>query len=188
HGFVDEILACEQAKVSNHAHGKILNRYRNTPQAALDLLASSEPEPEPAPAAEPEPGPEPEPDAATLAVELAAACQDAGLSNYTDVLIKASGLKSRAAVQGEVVRAKAVRDLCVLAKLPDEAEQLIKDGLDADGAKLKLYDKIVANSSKVQINNQPPLDDHQPVVASNAADPGAIYASRKPNASKGAHK
>lgn len=188
HGFVDEILAGEQAKVSNHAHGKILNRYRNTPQAALDLLASSEPEPEPAPAAEPEPGPEPEPDAVTLAVELAAACKDAGLSNYTDVLIKASGLKSRAAVQGEVVRAKAVRDLCVLAKLPDEAEQLIKDGLDADGAKLKLYDKIVANSSKVQINNQPPLDDHQPVVASNAADPGAIYASRKPNASKGAHK
>lgn len=182
HGFVDDITASEQAKVSNHAHGKILNRYRNTPQAALDLLTSHEPEPDP------ELAPEPEPDAATLAVELAAACKDAGLSNYTDVLIKASGLKSRDAVQAEVVRAKAVRDLCVLAKLPDEAEELIKDGLDADGAKLKLYDKIVANSSKVQINNQPPLHDHQPVTASKAADPGAIYASRKPQASKGAHK
>lgn len=186
HGFVDEIMAGDQAKISNHAHGKILNRYRNTPQAALDLLASSSPDPEPAP--EPEPTPDPEPDAATLAVELAAACKEAGLSNYTDLLIKASGLQSRAAIQAEVARAKAVHDLCVVAKLPDEAEQLIKDGIDADGAKLKLYDKVVANSGKVHINNQPPLEDHPPAPPTKAADPGAIYASRKPTASKGAHK
>ncbi|MDP3848618.1 MAG: Clp protease ClpP [Pseudomonas sp.] len=188
-GFVDEVLAGSLPQVSNCAHGKILNRYRNTPQAARDLLASSSPDtdtvlPEP----EPEPEPEPTVDPAALAAQLTADCQAAGLGNVTAALIKASGLQSQAAVTAHLVRAKAVRDVCVLAKLPGDAEQLITDGLDADAARLKLFDKVVTNSSKVELNNKPPLDDHLPVIASKAADPGAIYASRKPNASKGAHK
>jgi ATP-dependent protease ClpP protease subunit len=179
-GFVDEVIVGAQIKAS-HGRPKILNRYLHTPQAALDLIHTPAPEPEP------EPTPTPEPEPAVLAEQLAADCQAAGLANLTAVLIKASGLKSHAAIKAQLVRAKAVRDLCVLAKLPDEAEQLITDGLDADAARLKLFDKVVSNSSKVELNNKPPLDDHLPVVASKAADPGAIYASRKPNASKGAH-
>jgi ATP-dependent protease ClpP protease subunit len=186
-GFVDEVLAGSLPQVSNCAHGKILNRYRNTPQAARDLLASPTPEPEPTPEPDPTPTPEPLADPVALAEQLTADCQAAGLGNVAAILIKASGLKSQEAVTAQLVRAKAVRDLCVLAKLPDEAEQLITDGLDADAARLKLFDKVVSNSSKVELNNKPPLDDHLPVVASKAADPGAIYASRKPNASKGAH-
>ncbi|WP_010490765.1 head maturation protease, ClpP-related [Pseudomonas sp. S9] len=177
-GFVDEVLTGDYPKFSN-SHGKILNRYQHPPQAAHDLLASNEPDPEP----ESDPEPEPEPDTATLAKELADACQAAGLANLTSVLILSSGLKSRAAVQAEVVRAKAVRDLCVLAKLPGEAEQLITDGLNADAARVKLFDKVVASTSQVEIDNKPPLSETQPAPTAKAVDPGDIYASRKPKSS-----
>lgn len=194
-GFVDEITTGAKIKASN-GMPKILNRYQHTPQAALDLINKPAPDPEPLPDPDPVPVPEPEPvpapeplaDPVALAAQLTADCAAAGLSNVTAVLIKASGLKSHAAIKAQLVRAKAVRDLCVLAKLPDEAEQLITDGLDADAARLKLFDKVVANSSKVQINNKPPLADDLPAPTRNAVDPGAIYASRKPQASKGAHK
>lgn len=190
-GFVDEVLTGDYPKFSNsHSHGKILNRYQHPPQAALDLLAISDPdpEPEPTPVPEPEPTPEDEPDAAALAAQLTADCAAAGLGNVASVLIKASGLKNRAVVQEHLVRAKAVRDLCVLAKLPKEAEALIQAGVDVDQARAQLFEKIVANSSQVEIDNKPPAPDHQPAPSTKAADPGAIYASRKPNASKGAHK
>ncbi|HLA33007.1 MAG TPA: head maturation protease, ClpP-related [Pseudomonas sp.] len=181
HGFVDEVLTGDYPGFSN-SHCKILNRYQHPPQAALDLLANTDPAPEPVPEPEPTPGP------VALAEQLTADCQAAGLSDVAAVLIKASGLKSQAAIKAQLDRAKAVRDLCVLAKLPDEAVGLITAGLDADAARLKLFDKVVANSGKVEISNKPPLPEDQPAPTSNAVDPGAIYASRKPQASKGAHK
>ena len=110
------------------------------------------------------------------------------MSNLVGALIKASGLKSREAIQAQVARAKTIRELCNLAKLPDEAEQLIVDGVEPEAAKAKLYDKVVAASGLVQISNHPPLDDSPTPAQSKAADPGAIYASRKSRASKGAHQ
>lgn len=191
-GFVDEVLTGVAVKAAL-GNLKILNRYQNAPPEALALVTNRlesdlpvEPEPDPAP--ELEPSPDDEPDAATLAAQLTADCSAAGLGNVASILIKASGLKSRAVIQEHLVRAKAVRDLCVLAKLPKEAEALIQAGVDVDQARAKLFEKIVANSSQVEIDNKPPLPDHQPAPSTKAADPGAIYASRKPNASKGAHK
>lgn len=186
-GFVDAVTPAGQPKASNCAHGKILNRYRNTPQAALDLVAEPT---DPDPAANPEPAvPEPEqPDATALAAELADACAEQGMSNLLGALIKASGLKSREAIQAQVARAKTIRDLCNLAKLPGEAEQLITAGIEPEAAKAKLYDKVVAASGQVQISNHPPLDNAPTSAQSKAADPGAIYASRKSRASKGAHQ
>jgi ATP-dependent protease ClpP protease subunit len=190
-GFVDEVLTGVAVKAAL-GNVKILNRYQNAPPEALALVANQLPDepPEPViePGTEPEPETEPEtePDAATLAAELTADCAAAGLGNVASILIKASGLKNRAAIQQHVARAKAVRDLCVLAKLPNEAAALIKAGIDVDEARAQLFDKIVANSSQVEIDNKPPLPDHTPAPATKAADPGAIYASRKPNASKGA--
>ena len=191
-GFVDEVLTGVTVKAAL-GNLKILNRYQNAPPEALALVTNrleSDPpaEPEPVPEPEPEPGSDAEPDAATLAAQLTADCTAAGLGNVASILIKASGLKSRAVVQEQLVRAKAVRDLCVLAKLPKEAEALIQAGLTADQARATLFEKIVANSSQVEIDNKPPLPDHQPAPSTKAADPGAIYASRKPNASKGAQK
>ncbi|MGH8435865.1 MAG: head maturation protease, ClpP-related [Pseudomonas sp.] len=191
-GFVDEVLAGDQPKFNN-SRGKILNRYQHTPQAALDLLTKAAPEPAPTPEPEPEITPDPVPeddpvaDPVALAAQLAADCKAAGLGNVTEALIKASGLKSQAAIKAEFVRAKAVHDLCVLAKLPDESAALIIAGADVEGARAQLLDKVVAASGKVEISNKPPLDETLP-APSKAADPGAIYASRKPNASKGARK
>lgn len=182
-GFVDEILGAGEPLARNAAMGKILNRYRNTPQAALDLLATAPSEPEP----EADPAPEPDPDPVALAAQLTAECHAAGLANVAPVLINACGLKSADAVQAAVNNAVAIRDLCVVAKLPGEAEQLIKDGLTCDQARAKLFDKLVAKSSTVEINNHPPMPD-EPAPAANAVNPQAVYASRKPNASKGAHQ
>lgn len=191
-GFVDEVLTGVTVKAAL-GNIKVLNRYQNAPPEALALVTDQLPsdppaEPEPDPAPEPEPAPEDEPDAAALAAQLTADCAAAGLGNVASILIKASGLKSRAVVQEHLVRAKAVRDLCVLAKLPGEAEALIQAGVDVDQARAQLFEKIVANSSQVEIDNKPPAPDHQPAPSTKAADPGAIYASRKPTASKGAHK
>lgn len=185
-GFVDEVLTGVTVKAA-HGNVKILNRYLNAPPEALALVSNQLPA-DPLENPEPEPEPDPEPDAATLAEQLTADCAAAGLSNVASVLIKASGLKNRAAVQKHLMRAKAVRDLCVLAKLPKEAEGLIQAGVDVDEARAQLFDKVLANSSQVEIDNKPPLPDHLPAPSTKAADPGAIYASRKPNASKGAPK
>lgn len=186
-GFVDEVLEGSLPQVSNCAHGKILNRYRNTPQAALDLVSSQPAEPEPELEPNPAPEPDPAPDLLALAAQLTTECQAAGLANVAHVLINASGLKSTAAVQAAVKNAIDVRDICVVAKLPGEAEQFIKDGLTADQARAKLFDKLLANSNQVELNNHPPLPD-DPAPTLTAVTPKAVYASRKPNASKGAHQ
>lgn len=189
-GFVDEVLTGVAVKAAL-GNVKILNRYQNAPPEALALVTNQLPgdmpaDPEPAP--DSAPAPVPEPDAATLAAELTADCAAAGLGNLASILIKASGLESRAVIQQHLANAKAVRDLCVLAKLPQDAEALIRAGVGVDEARAKLFDKIVDNSSQVEIDNKPPLPDHTPAPTTKAADPGAIYASRKPNASKGARK
>lgn len=167
-GFVDHVLAGSLPQIDNSAHGKILNRYRNTPQAALDLI-NNQPEPS---------EPELEQDPVALAAQLTAACHAEGLANVAHVLINASGLKSAAAVQAAVKNAADVRDVCVLAKLPGEAEQLIKDGLTAEQARAKLFDKLVATSAQVELDNHPPVLDDQPPAA-RAVTPQAVYASRK---------
>lgn len=187
-GFVDEILGAGQPLARNAAMGKILNRYRNVPEAARQLLAEVEPEPAPEPTPEPEPEPTPEPqspEAAALAAQLAVDCAAAGLSACLPALIKSSGLKSAEAVKAELERAKAIHAACVVAKLPDEAPGLVQSGASADEARLKLWDKLASNSSTVEISSLPPLDDlpqnsvHQPPV------PSEVYARRRNQASKG---
>ncbi|PXB76199.1 Clp protease ClpP, partial [Pseudomonas aeruginosa] len=129
-GFVDEVLGAAEPVGVNARLGKVLNRYRNTPDAARRLLASQEPAGDPAPTS------------AELAAELTADCAQAGLADCAAYLIKASGLKDRETVRAALDRAKAVRSVCLVAKMPDEAKALIEEGLDADGARLRLYDKI----------------------------------------------
>ncbi|MCY1301969.1 hypothetical protein D9M68_766920 [compost metagenome] len=192
-GFVDEVLGAGQPLASNAALGKILNRYRNVPEAARQLLAQAEPpapEPEPQPAPDPDPEPTPEPapqspEAAALAAQLATDCAAAGLSACLPALIKASGLKSQAAVKAEFERAKAIHAACVVAKLPGEAPTLIEAGVTADAARLQLWDKLAAASGQVELDNSPPADDlpqnsvHQPPA------PSDVYAKRRNQASKG---
>jgi ATP-dependent protease ClpP protease subunit len=191
HGFVDEVFGEVAPLVNNAALGKILNRYRNVPEAALRLVGEVEqpPAPEPDPAPEPEPEPVPAtPEAAELAAKLATDCAAAGLSNCVSYLIKASALASADAVQTHFNRAKDVRAACLVAKLPDEAQALIEAGLTGDQAKAKLFEKLAANSGQVEISNLPPVDDGQQAGAHQPPTANEVYARRRNNASKGGNK
>jgi ATP-dependent protease ClpP protease subunit len=185
-GLVDEILGAGQPLARNAAMGKILNRYRNVPEAARQLVAEVEPDPVPTPDPEPEPAPEPQsPEAAALAAQLAVDCTAAGLSACLPALIKSSGLKSAEAVQAELTRAKAIHAICVVAKLPDEAPGLIAAGASPDEARLKLWDKLASNSGAVEISSLPPLDDLPQNSAYQPPVPSDVYARRRNQASKG---
>lgn len=185
-GFVDEILGAGQPLARNAAMGKILNRYRNVPEAARQLVAEVEPDPAPTPDPEPEPAPEPQsPEAAALAAQLAVDCTAAGLSACLPALIKSSGLKSAEAVQAELTRAKAIHAVCVVAKLPDEAPGLIAAGASPDEARLKLWDKLASNSGAVEISSLPPLDDLPQISAYQPPVPSDVYARRRNQSSKG---
>ncbi|WNF45822.1 Clp protease ClpP [Pseudomonas sp. SG20056] len=187
HGFVDEVLGGGQPFANNAERGKILNRYRNVPDAARRLVAEVEEPPAPAPEPLPEPEPVPNtPEAAELAAKLAADCEQAGLSNCLPYLIRASALASTDAVQAHLTRAKEVRAACLVAKLPDDARGLIEAGLTGDQARAKLFDKLATKSSTVEISNLPPLDDAPQASAHQPPTPSQVYAQRRNNqASKG---
>lgn len=184
-GFVDEVLS-GAGSVNNASSLRILNRYNNMPAAVKAQMAeppADPPEPEP----EPEPDPEDDPpDMVALAALATAECAKAGIAAQAQVIIQASGLKDEASVRAAVKQAKDVRALCIMAKQPDLAAGFIQDGLTPDLARGKLFDKLVANSGQVEINNHPPVDD-QPAPSVKAVNPSAVYAARRnKNASKGA--
>lgn len=188
HGFVDEVFGEVAPLVNNAALGKILNRYRNVPEAALRLVGEVEqpPAPEPGPTPEPEPDPVPAtPEAAELAAKLAEDCAQAGLSNCVSYLIKASALASADAVQAHFNRAKEVRAACLVAKQPDQAQALIEAGLTGEQAKAKLFEKLAANSGQVEISNLPPVDDGPQAGAHQPPTPSEVYDRRRKNTSKG---
>jgi ATP-dependent protease ClpP protease subunit len=188
HGFVDEIFGEAEPLVNNAPLGKILNRYRNVPEAALRLVGEVEQPSEPEPKSEPVPEPElvpATPEAADLAAKLAADCAQAGLSNCVSYLIKASALASAEAVQTHFNRAKDVRAACLVAKLPDEAQALIEAGLTGEQARAKLFDKLAQNSGQVELSNLPPLDDGPQASAHQPPAPSEVYARRRNQASKG---
>lgn len=191
HGFVDEVFGEVAPLVNNAALGKILNRYRNVPEAALRLVGEVEPAPPPEPDPTPDPEPDPvptTPEAAELAAKLAADCASAGLSNCVSYLIKASGLASADAVQTHFNRAKDVRAACLVAKRPDDAQALIEAGLTGEQAKAKLFEKLAANSGQVEISNLPPVDDGPQAGAHQPPTANEVYARRRNNASKGGNK
>lgn len=188
HGFVDEVFGEVAPLVNNAALGKILNRYRNVPEAALRLVGEVEPAPTPDPDPTPDPEPDPvptTPEAAELAAKLATDCAAAGLSNCVSYLIKASALASSEAVQQHFNRAKDVRAACLVAKRPDDAQALIEAGLTGEQAKAKLFEKLAANSSQVEISNLPPVDDDPQASAHQPPTANEVYARRRNQASKG---
>ncbi|WP_437881032.1 head maturation protease, ClpP-related [Pseudomonas sp. LRF_L74] len=187
-GFVDEVLGTAESPASNAALGKVLNRYRNTPESARKLLAQGDPEPtpDPEPAPQPDPAPAPQaPDTTALAAQLAADCAAVGLTASLPFLIKSSGLKSAEAVKEEFERAKAVHNACLVAKLPDEAAALIESGISGEVAKAKLWDKLAAKSGEVELDNRPPVSDLPQNTSFTPPAPSEVYAKRRNNASKG---
>lgn len=156
----------------------VLNRYQNAPS---DLRAQMDdpdrPEPEPQPAAAPVV------DSAKLALLITQSCTQAGISNLIEPLIASTRLADEASVQTAINHAKAVRDLCVAARLPESTFEYVSAGLDENAVRAKLFAKLTG-SGGFEIDNSLPLEDDKPILSrARQPDPGGIYAARKTHTS-----
>ncbi|WP_372822186.1 head maturation protease, ClpP-related [Pseudomonas parafulva] len=162
--------------------GTALARYRQTPQALLDQLEASQTEqvptePEDPPAAPPA---GPEPDSAALALQITQACAKAGISNLVEPLIASTKLADEATVQAALTRAKAVRDLCAAARLPELTAEYVQAGLDPGAVRARLFDKLVGSGKGFEIDNSLPLAEDEPEkVKAALPNPSNIWSARR---------
>ena len=160
--------------------GGALQRYQHAPQA---LLAQLEEPPEQPPEPEPEPKPEPEKpllvDSAALALLITQSCNTAGISNLIEPIINITKLVDEATVNAALSNAKAVRDLCVAARLPEFTQQFVASGLTAEAVRGRLFDKLVSGGGFEIDNSLPINDDPAPKTQAKQPDTNAIYAARR---------
>lgn len=160
--------------------GGALQRYQHAPQA---LLAQLEELPEQPPEPEPEPKPEPEKppivDSAALALLITQSCNTAGISNLIEPIINTTKLADEATVNAAISNAKAVRDLCVAARLPEFTQQFVASGLTAEAVRGRLFDKLVSGGGFEIDNSLPINDDPAPKTQAKQPDTNAIYAARR---------
>jgi len=161
--------------------GSALQRFQHAPQA---LLAQLEEPPEPAPEPTPEPiAPEPEKppiaDSAKLALLITQSCNTAGISNLIESLITSTKLADEATVNAALTNAKAVRDLCVAARLPEFTQEFVAAGLSAEAVRGRLFDKLVSGGGFEIDNSLPINDDPVPKIQAKQPDPPSIWAARQ---------
>lgn len=189
-GLADEVITDVKVQACL-GQGAAMARYRNTPQALLDQLKASKeesdapvvPEPEADPAA-PTPAAS---DSAALALMITQACSAAGISNLVEPLIASTKLADEATVQAALARAKAVRDLCVAARLPEMTGEYVQAGLDATAVRARLFDKLVGGGKGFEIDNSlPPADDAPDKVKAQLPNPTDVWSARRQAATKGA--
>ena len=159
--------------------GGALQRYQHAPQA---LLAQLDEPLEPEPTSEPIP-PEPEKppivDSAKLALLITQSCTAAGISNLIEALISTTKLADEATVNAALTNAKAVRDLCVAARLPEFTQEFVAAGLSAEAVRGRLFDKLVSGGGFEIDNSLPISDDPAPKIQAKQPDNNAIYAARR---------
>ena len=179
-GLADEVGEGVSVKACL-GQGSALHRYQHAPQA---LLAQMDEPPEPAPEPVPEPiPPEPEKppvvDSAKLALLITQSCNSAGISNLVESLISTTKLVDEATVNAALTNAKAVRDLCVAARLPEFTQQFVAAGLSAEAVRGRLFDKLVSGGGFEIDNSLPINDDPAPKTQAKQPDTNAIYAARR---------
>lgn len=159
--------------------GGALQRYQHAPQ---ELLAQLDEPPEPEPAPEPIP-PEPEKppivDSAKLALLITQSCTAAGISNLIEPLISCTKLADEATINAALTNAKAVRDLCVAARLPEFTQEFVAAGLSAEAVRGRLFDKLVSGGGFEIDNSLPISDDPVPKIQAKQPDPPSIWAARQ---------
>lgn len=159
--------------------GGALQRYQHAPQALLAQLdepLEPEPTPEPIP---PEPEKPPIVDSAKLALLITQSCNTAGISNLIESLISTTQLADEATLNAALTNAKAVRDLCVAARLPEFTQQFVAAGLSAEAVRGRLFDKLVSGGGFEIDNSLPINDDPAPKIQAKQPDTNAIYAARR---------
>ena len=187
-GLVDEIGTGVEVKACL-GQGAAMKRYRNTPQALVDQLKAAQTEPpEGDEVSDPDSPSEPiVADSAKLALMITQACSKAGINNLIEPLIASTKLVDEATVQGALTRAKAVRDLCVSARLPELAAEYVKAGLDAAAVRARLFDKLVGSGKGFEIDNSlPPADDEPDPIKAQLPNPSNIWSARRQATRKGA--
>lgn len=182
-GLADEVGAGVKVQACL-GQGAAMARYRNTPQALLDQLKASKDEPTEPVVNESENEPDaPQPsasDSTALALMITQACAKAGISNLVEPLIASTKLADEATVQAALSRAKAVRDLCVAARLPEMTGEYVRAGLDTSAVRARLFDKLVGSGKGFEIDNSlPPADDLPEKVQAKAPNPSSIWAARR---------
>ncbi|MBN3862071.1 Clp protease ClpP [Pseudomonas frederiksbergensis] len=174
--------------------GGVLQRYQHAP---AELLAQLDELPEPDSELEPDDPPPTPPviDAAKLALMITQSCAEAGISNLVAPLLSSTKLESEDIVQAGLIRAKAVNDLCVAARLPEFSVEFVAAGLDAAAVRARLFDKIVGSGKGFEIDNSLPLDeDPPPKVQAKQIDQPSIWSARqaahaaKPQSATGARR
>lgn len=159
--------------------GSALHRYQHAPQALMAQLEEPlEPEPSPEPV-KPEPEKPPVVDSAKLALLITQSCNTAGISNLIESLISTTKLADEATVNAALTNAKAVRDLCVAARLPEFTQQFVAAGLSAEAVRGRLFDKLVSGGGFEIDNSLPINDDPAPKTQAKQLDTNAIYAARR---------
>ena len=157
--------------------GSVLQRFQHAPQA---LLAQLEDPPEPTPELiPPEPEKPPIADSAKLALLITQSCNAAGISNLIESLISSTKLADEATVNAALTNAKAVRDLCVAARLPEFTQEFVAAGLSAEAVRGRLFDKLVSGGGFEIDNSLPINDDPAPKTQAKQPDNNAIYAARR---------
>lgn len=190
-GLADEVGNGVEVKACL-GQGAAMKRYRQTPKALIEQLNDPAPEPEEPPVVpdNPVPAEPPEPvvvDSAKLALMITQACGKAGISNLIEPLIASTKLADEATVQAALTRAKAVRDLCVAARLPELTGEFVQAGLDAPAVRARLFDKLVGSGKGFEIDNSlPPADDDPLKVQAQLPNPSTIWSARRQAARKGA--
>ena len=157
--------------------GGALQRYQHAPQALLAQLEEPpDPTPEPTP---PEPEKPPIVDSAKLALLITQSCNTAGISALIEPLITTTKLADEATVNAALTNAKAVRDLCVAARLPEFTQEFVAAGLSAEAVRGRLFDKLVSGGGFEIDNSLPINDDPAPKTQAKQPDTNAIYAARR---------
>ena len=175
-GLADEVGAGLTVKACV-GQGSVLQRFQHAPQALLAQLEDPpEPTPEPIP---PEPEKPPIADSAKLALLITQSCNTAGISNLIESLISATKLVDEATVNAALTNAKAVRDLCVAARLPEFTQEFVAAGLSAEAVRGRLFDKLVSGGGFEIDNSLPINDDPAPKTQAKQPDTNAIYAARR---------
>ncbi len=174
--------------------GGVLQRYQHAP---AELLAQFYEPPESDPALDPDDPPllPPVADSTRLALMITQRCTEAGISNLVAPLLSSTQLESEAVVEAGLVRAKAVNDLCVAARLPEFSAEYVAAGLDAPAVRARLFDKIVTSGKGFEIDNSLPLDDDPTTkVQAKKIDQPSIWSARqaaqtgKPQSATGARR
>ena len=114
-----------------------------------------------------------------LALLITQSCNTAGISHLIEPLISSTKLADEATVNAALSNAKAIRDLCVAARLPEFTQEFVVAGLNAEAVRGRLFDKLVSGGGFEIDNSLPINDDPAPKAQAIQPDPNGIYAARR---------